>query len=402
MSGTFGWRRAWAAAIGLGAFLVACNRGPVRFGIVLPRTGDNALYGQSIQRGIDLAYELHRAAAGRDAVEILTVDSASIPEKARTEFQKLLDAGVLAVIGGVTSAEALQMVPVADTANRILLSPSASSPQLTGISSNFFRIYPSDSAEGTVMARYAYDNLRLNKVVIVAKEEAYAKGIQKVFADEFRRKGGQVLETVEFPPFTTDFAALAERAAGLKPEGVYLAGFAGEVSKLVRELRVHNYGGKILTTSAIAAGDIITNLGSAAEGVLFTQISFQLEGNVPPHVKEFVAAFRKRYDLDPDLYAAHGYDAFNVLLQALAKGGKTGPSFWKGIRNIQEYPGVTGPIQFDEKGDVQKFPRVYMVEGGRALDRDELIKRQREEALKRIEEIERQLRDLQRRGSSEN
>jgi branched-chain amino acid transport system substrate-binding protein len=379
--------------------MAGCREGPTRFGAVLPLSGENALYGRSVQRGIDLAYEKHRLAAGRNAVQLITVDSASDPEKARKEFQKLLDAGVIAVIGGVTSAEAIQMVPVADTANRVLLSPSASSPQLSGISSNFFRVYPSDSSEGTVMARYAYDTLRLNKVVVIAKEEPYAKGIQKVFSDEFRRKGGQVVELIEFPPFTRDFAALADRATGLKPDGVYLAGYAEEISRLIRELRAHQYSGLILTTSAVAAGSTLADLGKDAEGILFTQISFQVEGNVSPQVKEFVSEFRKRYDQDPDLYAAHGYDAFNVLLEAKEKGGSSGTSFWKGMRNIHDYPGVTGTIQFDEKGDVQKFPRVYVVQGGRAIDRDEQLKRQREEALKRIEEIERQLRELQRRGS---
>lgn len=379
--------------------MAGCREGPTRFGAVLPLSGENALYGRSVQRGIDLAYEKHRLAAGRNAVQLITVDSASDPEKARKEFQKLLDAGVIAVIGGVTSAEAIQMVPVADTANRVLLSPSASSPQLSGISSNFFRVYPSDSSEGTVMARYAYDTLRLNKVVVIAKEEPYAKGIQKVFSDEFRRKGGQVVELIEFPPFTRDFAALADRATGLKPDGVYLAGYAEEISRLIRELRAHQYSGLILTTSAVAAGSTLADLGKDAEGILFTQISFQVEGNVSPQVKEFVSEFRKRYDQDPDLYAAHGYDAFNVLLEAKQKGGSSGTSFWKGMRNIHDYPGVTGTIQFDEKGDVQKFPRVYVVQGGRAIDRDEQLKRQREEALKRIEEIERQLRELQRRGS---
>lgn len=396
MSGKHRNLAAWAFAGLCGLVLAACGGGPPRFGAVLPLSGDSALYGRSIQRGIDLAYEQHRLQAGRNAVQLVTVDSASNPEKARDEYKKLLDSGVLAVIGGVTTAEALQMVPLAEATNRILLSPSASSPQLSGISSNFFRVYPSDSSEGTVMARYAYDNLRLNKVVILAKEEAYARGIQKVFADEFRRKGGQVLETVEFPPYTTDFAALADRAVVLKPDGVYLAGYAAEVSKIVRELRAHKFAGLILTTSSIAAGSTIADLGSAAEGILFTQISFQIDGNVPPHVKEFVSAFRKRYDIDPDLYAAHGFDAFNVFLQALAKGGSTGPSFWKGMRNIHEYPGVTGPIQFDEKGDVQKFPRVYVVDGGRPTDREEMRKRQLDEARRRIEEIERQLRDLQR------
>ena len=87
------------------------------------------------------------------------------------------------------------------------------------------------------MARYAYDNLRLRIGVVLAKEETYAKGIQKVFADEFQRKGGRIVETVEFPANTSDFAALADRAATLKPDFVYVAAYADDISQMIRDLR---------------------------------------------------------------------------------------------------------------------------------------------------------------------
>lgn len=322
------------------------------------------------------------------------LDSASDPEKAKQALEQLYDDGAIAVMGGVTSAEALAMIPAADQQGAILLSPSASLPQLTGISSNFYRIFPSDFAEGTVMAKYAYDTLRLKTAVILAKQETYAKGIQEVFADELRRKGGQILEQVDFPANTSDFAALADRAATLKPDCVYVAAYAEEISHLVRELRGHGYTGTILTTSSFAAASNIANAGAAAEGVLFTQSAFDVEGNLPEQVKSFVVAYRAKYKSDPDLYAAHGYDAMKILVEAVRDGNKTASTFWKGLRNLREYPGVTGIIQFDEKGDVSKFPRVYIVADGRAVDREQERQRQLEEARRKIQEIEKQLREM--------
>lgn len=392
------WRVLWAAPFTL--VLGSCGGGQVRVGAVLPQTGAAEVYGKSIQRGIDLAAELAKADSGAPAVQLITVDSGSDPERAQDELKKLLDGGALTVIGGVTSAEALAMVPVAEKVDRILLSPSASLPQLTGISSNFFRIYPSDFAEGAVMARYAYDNLRLTTAVILAKQETYAKGIQQVFADEFQRKGGKILEVIEFPPNTVDFAALADRALTLRPESVYVAAYAEEILRMVSELRAHKFPGMILTTSSFAAASTIANTGAAAEGVLFTQASFEVEGELAPQVKSFVTAYRAKYRSDPDIYAAHGFDAYNIVLEAIRQGGTSGSSFWKGMRNIREYPGVTGVIQFDEKGDVQKFPRVYVVEKGRAVDREQQRQRQLDDARKRIEEIERQLRELQQKQGS--
>jgi branched-chain amino acid transport system substrate-binding protein len=375
--------------------LAACpGGGPTKLGAVLPLTGEAALYGTAIQRGVELAYEQAQQDPKGPKVALTVLDSASDPEKARRALDQLYDDGAIAVMGGVTSAEALAMIPAADQQGAILLSPSASLPQLTGISSNFYRIFPSDFAEGTVMAKYAYDTLRLKTAVILAKQETYAKGIQEVFADELKRKGGQILEQVDFPANTSDFAALADRAATLKPDCVYVAAYAEDISHLVQELRGHGYTGTILTTSSFAAANNIAATGAAAEGVLFTQSAFDVEGNLPEHVKAFVAAYRAKYKTDPDLYAAHGYDAMKVLVEAVKDGNKSAGTFWKGLRNLREYPGVTGIIQFDEKGDVAKFPRVYIVADGRAVDREQERQRQLDEARRKIQEIENQLRQM--------
>jgi branched-chain amino acid transport system substrate-binding protein len=390
--------RRWLAALAV-AFLagaVGCGEKTIRFGAVLPLTGQHDVYGQAIRKGIDLAFEL----AKQDPelghrLELVVVDSASDPQRARRELKKLYREGAMAAIGGVTSAEALAMVEEADDEQRTLVSPSASSPQLTGISSNFFRVFPSDFSEGTVLARYAYDNLRLRVGVVLAKEETFAKGIQKVFSDEFQRMGGRIEETVEYPEGTRDFAALCERVVTLKPDFVFLAAYADDLSKMIQHLHRQSFTGLILTTASFAAAATIAETGIAAEGTYYAQTSFDVEGQLTPEVASFVKAFRAKYRSDPDLYAAHGFDTFNVLVEAYRQGGTSGLSFWKGMRNIHELPGVTGSLQFDEKGDVSKFPHVYVVTDGKAIDVEQQRQKQIEEARRKMREIEESLRKLQ-------
>jgi len=381
--------------------LAACpSGGPAKIGAVLPQTGSAAVYGEAIHRGVELAHEVIQKDPQAPRVQLLWADSGSDPEKGARELERIYGEGAIAAIGGVTSAEALAMVPVADRKNQILLSPSASLPQLTGISSNFFRIFPSDFSEGTVMAKFAVDTYKVKSAVILAKEETYAKGIQEVFADEFRRKGGQIVEIIEFPANTNDFAALVDRVNTLKPEAVYIAAYAREIMSLIRELRRQDFQGHILTTSSFAAAETIANTGADAEGVLFTQTSLELEGEAtPPQVKQFVAAYRAKFGSDPDLYAAHGYDAYQVLVEALRQGGETASSFWKGMRNIHEFPGVTGTFQFDEKGDVQKFPHVYRVKDGKALDYELERQRQLKEARDRLQKIQEEIERLKNQGN---
>lgn len=391
-------RRLWFVPLLAGA--LACpSGGPTELGAVLPTTGHAAVYGSSIRKGIELAHEQVQKDLEAPRIELLWADSGSDPDRGATELERVYKEGAIAAIGGVTSAEALAMVPVADRQNRILLSPSASLPQLTGISSNFFRIYPSDFSEGTVMAKFAVDTLRLRSAVILAKEETYAKGIQEVFADEFRRKGGQIVEIIEFPANTADFAALVDRVNTLKPDSVYVAAYATEILGIIRELRRQGFAGQILTTSSFAAAETIARTGADAENVMFIQTALELEGDIPPQVATFVSAYRAKYGGDPDLYAAHGYDAYQVLVEALRQGGTSASSFWKGMRNIREYPGVTGTFQFDEKGDVQKFPHVYRVQQGKALDYELERQRQLDEARKRLQKIQEEIERLKAQGN---
>jgi len=396
LSSTFGFA---LLAAGAGLTLACPGGGPIRFAAVLPLTGSAQVYGTTIRNGIEIAIAEARKSPEFAKMEFTFSDTASDPERGMQVLRQVYRDGALAAIGGVTSAEALAMVKVADDEQRVLLSPSASNPSLTGISTNFYRVFPSDFAEGTVMARYAFDNLRLRNGVVLAKEETYAKGIQKVFADEFQRKGGKIQETVEFPPNTDEFMAFADRVAVLKPDFVYVAAYAEEIAKIITDLKKVGYGGIILTTSSFAAAATIAEVGSAAEGAYFTQSTFQTRGDLSPEVQAFVSAYRARFGSEPDLYAAHGYDALNMLLEAYRKGGTTGLSFWKGMRSIHEYPGVTGTLQFDEKGDVAKFPHVYVVTDGRAVDVEERRQEEIRKAREQIEKIQREMENLRNSGN---
>jgi len=366
-------------------------------GAVLPLTGEFAIYGEPIRRGIEVAFEQIEA---RDdypyPLELRIEDSQGDPDRAAQLLGELYDAGAPAVIGGVTTQEALAMVEIADQRDRVLLSPSASSPRLTGISTNFFRVFPSDFLEGTKMGHFATETLRVETVVIAAAESQYAKGIQQVFQREVERNGGEVLDVIEYPRNTEDLAAVVDRMMTLDPDAVYLADYADGLVILVRELAKRGYEGHVLTTSSIATPEVIDQMGAAADGVMFTQSNYDVSSDVP-QIQEFVQAYQEQYDRVPDLYAAHGYDTMRVYARALAEGGGSRPSeFWQGMRSINNFPGVTGPIQFDEQGDVQKFPRVYVVRDGDFVDYEKVLEERRHDLEQRRRELQQRLRDLER------
>ena len=384
-----------ALAIGflsvLATAMVGCaGERTVQFGAVLPLTGEAQIYGQPIQRGIELAFdEIVAGDEDEGTITLSVLDSASDPEKAAALTAQLYEDGALAVIGGVTTAEALTMVPVADRAERVLLSPSASSPELTGISKYFYRVFISDAREGATMATFATQKRKVGSVVILAKSDnPYAMGNQQVFQSEFERQGGQVLDLIEFPS-GSDLEGLVQRVLTLDPEAVYLAAYAADTAALIRQVDAEGYKGDIYTTSAFSTPDIIAEAGQAANEVFLTQAVFQADSE-DPEVQFFVERFRERFDSAADLYAAHGYDAMKTLAAALERGQSGGaPSeFWASIRSLRDFSGVTGSIQFDERGDVQKFPRVYVVADGQLLDFEAEVEKRRRELMERLRKLE--------------
>ena len=136
---------------------------------------------------------------------------------------------------------------------------------------------------------------------------------------------------------------------------------------MVTELRASGFpGNRILTTHAFASPTILEQVGDPARGVLLTGPLFDVDSEGEP-VKSFVDAFAAKYADAPDVWSAHGYDAMNVLIEAIPDPFRTASDFRGGMRQIEDYPGVAGSIRFDEKGDVSKFPHVYQVTGDAML-----------------------------------
>lgn len=379
----------------LSILATGCGDQPTTIGVVIPLAGEDSVYGEAVSNGIKLAFEDIVAEGNQDPEIVLSIqDSGSDPAKAKELLEKVYDDGALLALGGITSGEAKEMVAVADKYNRVLISPSASSPELTGISSNFYRIWPSDFAAASKMAQFVSQDLKLDEVVVVAEEKDYARGIQGAFASALTNLGGKVVEVVEFPPNTSEFSGLVERVITLAPKAVYLAAYGADIGSMIQELRKAKFQGYILTTSAFASSQFIVPVGEAAAGVILTQSVFELDSD-HAHLKSFVEAYRAKYNKDPDIFSAHGYDAMKVAAAAINGRAQLPSEVSKGLRDIKDFPGVTGSISFNEKGDVLKYPRLYVISRDLVLqDYNERVRQQQEEIKRRREELRKKLEQL--------
>jgi len=342
------------------------NDGPPRIAVLLPLSGDAAAFGEPVQRGVALALaelqEAHALGLYPYDVQVEVLDTAGDPRHAAELLRDFYDRGGAAAIGGVTDAEAEALVQVADEAERVLVSPTASRPDLP-TSRHVYRVALTADREATKMASFTVLELGLRKVALIVADEPTAKAAADAFQEELERNRGELLGRLVYPSDGELPESVAEQAVATDAQAIYVADFSARDEAMIRALDRQGFHGVVLTTSALTAPELLASSQEAADGALVTQTLFDLESD-NPKVELFTNAYRKRWGGEPDLYAAHGYDAFQILTRALATEEARAAQIWKGIRGLDEYRGVTGYLQFDEQGKAGKFPRVYVVDGG--------------------------------------
>ena len=366
-----------AAALTVLVLASACNPS-MRVAVVLPETGEAAVYGASVKSGVKLAFDVAQAARwAPQGLEVLYRDSGSDPTRAATAAEALFEDGALLVIGGVTSAEAKAMIPVADRMGRVLLSPSASAPELAGRSPYFFRVYPSDDLEGVKAADFLVLVRSARTVLILQDDNDYTRGLLPVFVGELGSRGARVVASLRLGERGWE-GLLREALARHVPDSAYVCGYGEAILGALRVLRSLGFRGTICTTSAFSAGSVLQRAGSIAEGVFFPLASLDVASQTEP-VRTFVARYRKIYNLFPDIYAAHGYDAALTALYAFeGLSERTGVAVQRRLLALAGRSGVMGPLAFDDYGNIKHTLRNHWIHAGRVEDYDSYLQREKE------------------------
>jgi branched-chain amino acid transport system substrate-binding protein len=152
----------------------------------------------------------------------------------------------------------------------------------------------------------------------------------------------------------------------LKPEGIYLVAYVELMAHLLQELAASG-NEAILMGSGSVTDQLIQVAGDAAEHLVYPQPIFEPDSDEPA-VASFVQAFRAKYNREPDIYAAHGYDSLKLIVQAMQDTGYAFPDeVRRGLHGLKDYEGAAGRTQFDERGDVVRYPKVFVIHEGQSV-----------------------------------
>ena len=353
------------AAVALAAGLGACGKQEdkaksgsslervVKIGHAAPLTGGIAHLGKDNEYGAKLAIDEANAKGmtigGEKIVfEMLSEDDEGKPDKGPIIAQKFVDAKVSGVVGHLNSGVTIPASSVYNQAGIPMISGSATNPKLTEQGfNNIFRTVGRDDQHGPAIASYLNTQYKPKTVAVIDDATSYGEGLANEVEKTLKAAGIVVLPREKGTDKTTDWKAVLTKIKGKNADAVFYGGMdatGGPLLKQARELGVK----AVFSFGDGACTDEMPKLaGAAADGLLCSQ------AGLPPQAadKKFLDAYKKKFNVDPIIYAPFTYDAANLLIEAMKKANSADPAKYLPELAKIDYKGATGQISFDDKGD---------------------------------------------------
>ncbi len=316
---------------------------PVKIGLILPITGPAAAYGDMALAGIKLAQADRPEVLGRPVKLILTDNKSDKVESTNAANRLIQRDGVAAIIGALSSSPTLAAAPIAEKAGVPMVSGWATNPLVTKGKKYIFRTCFIDPFQGGVAANFAYHDLKARTAAVMMDvSRDYSVGLGSFFIRSFRKLGGKVVHVAKYSHGDQEFSAQLGTIKGLNPDIIYLPGYLPEEPLIIRQAREMGLSQPFLSGDAAQADETVKIGGKAVEGLYFTT-HFDEGGVTTKAGKRYAKLYRQKYHKAPDALGALGYDAYNILLDAMEKAGTTKPlAVVQALENTKDFPGVCG------------------------------------------------------------
>ncbi|MEM5426341.1 branched-chain amino acid ABC transporter substrate-binding protein [Paraburkholderia sp. BR14263] len=346
-------------AVSIGASASAADADvTVKIGQVSPLTGELAHIGKDDENGVRLAIEdlntrKLKIAGHSITFELDSQDDAADPKTAVTVAQKLVDDRVAGVVGHANSGTSIPASRIYAGAGIPMITESATNPLLTqqGLKS-VFRMVANDVRQGSVIGTYLVRDLKAPRVAIVDDRTAYGQGLADQIEKAVQSAGGTVVDREFGTDKTTNWMAVLTTIKNRRPDAVAFTGGDTQAAAFIQQMR--RLGMKV---KFIAGDEACTPQFIALGGSSMTNDMYCTLAGVPPSQMPqgpaFFKRFEQRFKTPVQLYAPYAYDAVMTMAAAMQAANSTDPKVYLAQLRSVKVDGVTGPIQFDEAGDIR-------------------------------------------------
>jgi len=346
------------------------HRDEIEIGALLPLTGDAAIYGDCIKKGIDLAIDEINKDGGiqRKRLRITYANTHTEPDYEIQSLKEMIsDTEIVAIIGGTFSQFAIQLIPLVENGKKVLISPTMSYESIPKSSDYIFSIYPSLSYEGRVIAEFTLQEIGIESAAVVYVEMAPFIDEKNSFVEEFTTGGGIIKAQIGYQPRTSVFDTIITKLNGMNIEGVIIIGYFNHIASILSLANQAELQYQFITISTVYNNEFFSKVGSAAENLLIVTPCYDISLQ-QPCCADFTESFILVHKKYPNLEAAYGYDVLKILALAIENSILNRTSIKDELLTIQDYPGVTGKTSFREDGSVEKELGVKIVKDQQFVD----------------------------------
>ena len=361
-------------AMTLAMSTVAMAEGAIKVGLIGPITGPAANYGLSVEHGAELAAKEINEAEGAEYFELRYEDDEHDPEKSVNAYNTLWDWGAQMIVGSVTTTPCIAVATEAYNDRMFLLTPSASSTEVTEGKDNVFQICFTDPSQGKLSAECISEKALGTKIAVIYNNaDAYSTGIYQTFEAETQALGLEIVSVTTFTDDTTDFSVQVTSAKEAGADLVFLPMYYTPASMILKTADSMGYKPVFFGVDGM---DGILNIEgfdtSLAEGVM---VLTPFAGDSANELaKTFIANYEAAYGATPDQFAADAYDAMYTLYAATKAAGVTADTSTEDAcemlvaamkdLKINGVTGMTGEMTWNENGEVNKAPIVVKIVNG--------------------------------------
>lgn len=345
----------------------------VKIGHVGPVSGAIAHLGRDNEYGARMAIEELNAAGvvidgHKVRLELMAEDDGADPKQGTAVAQKLVDAKVAGVIGHLNSGTTIPASKIYFDAGIPQISPSATNPKYTRQGyKTAFRVVADDVHLGSTLGKYAVDTLKAKNVAVIDDRTAYGQGVAEEFSKAAEAAGAKIVAKEFTNDKATDFNAILTSIKGKKPDVVFFGGMDAVGGPMLKQMKSLGITAKFMGGDGVCTSQLPTLAGDAiGEAQVYCAEAGGVEGAAKAGMDEFRARFKAKFNVDVQLYAPYVYDATKVLVAAMVKANSSDPAkYLPVLAATTDYQGVTGPITFDEKGDIKNGAlTLYTYKGG--------------------------------------
>ena len=343
-----------------------CGKPAFRIGFVGGLTGKMSDLGISGRNGLQLAVKNINEAGGISGrpVELMIRNDKNDPRTAETAVRDLIDSGADVIVGHMVSSMSLQTIPIVNKHQIPMISPTTSTPELSGRDDYFIRVMPENTAEVRALVEFFVEkqNIRSAAAIIDLSNDGYTLPWWKTFQTAFISRGGEVKNELFYDSEgDIDYAAIVREAAAGRPEGLVLITNAFDTAMFCQQAAKQDIASRIIPCGWAMTEDLIRHGGKTVEGLYFiTAIYSELESK---EYVRFKREYSEQFGSPPDFAAVHAYDAAMLIRQACGE-KKREESLKEAIVRIGTFSSLQGSLTIDKYGDAEREYHVIVIRDG--------------------------------------